>query len=289
MTQGPAAPGYHPREPIERMTAKGLSVNAIESGFLGRARKGAAAVIIAMTASACSKEKPSSTADGDAQTVIASPVEASEPFGDLANTGRPQEDRSPMATVKVLEAGKPPRTKLRYGWRTEQAEQLVMDLRTSASAAASGGAEQPAIPLPPVHVVVAIDPRDVSAGGDLRYAWRVTSATVLTDVRAPSPVISGMRAEVLAIEHLAGTAVVTARGLAREVDIDPATLIDAGATGQMVEQIRQTLRDVAAPLPEEEVGRGARWQKQSQLDARQTQIARRRRSRSATFKPTVAR
>jgi hypothetical protein len=40
----------------------------------------------------------------------------------------------------------------------------------------------------------------------------------------------------------------------------------------MIEQLRQTLRDLAAPLPEEEVGRRARWQKLSQLDARETRI-----------------
>jgi hypothetical protein len=41
----------------------------------------------------------------------------------------------------------------------------------------------------------------------------------------------------------------------------------------MIEQVRQTLRDLAAPLPDEDVGRGARWQKLSQLDAKETRIA----------------
>jgi hypothetical protein len=40
----------------------------------------------------------------------------------------------------------------------------------------------------------------------------------------------------------------------------------------MAEQIRQTLRDVAAPLPEEEVGSGARWRKLSQLDERGARV-----------------
>ena len=40
----------------------------------------------------------------------------------------------------------------------------------------------------------------------------------------------------------------------------------------MVEQVRQTLRDVAAPLPDEEVGVDARWRKLSQLDSREARI-----------------
>ena len=85
-----------------------------------------------------------------------------------------------------------------------------------------------------------------------------------------------MRAEVAAVEHLSGTATVTALGLTADLAIDPGSLPDAaaGASGQMVEQVRQTLRDLAAPFPEESVGRGARWEKVSQLaskDARITQ------------------
>ncbi|MDP9033731.1 MAG: hypothetical protein M3O50_02915 [Myxococcota bacterium] len=177
-----------------------------------------------------------------------------------------------LATVTLLEPGKLPRGKLRYAWQVQQREQLAMDLRTSASSSAPGAAGQTAVPLPPIHIVIAIEPRSVSTDGDLRYEWQVTSATVVAASSAQSPVLSGMRAEVSAVEHLAGTGLVTSRGIAKEVVIDRATATDAGATGQMVEQVRQTLRDVAAPLPEEEVGVGARWEKQSELEDRETRI-----------------
>jgi hypothetical protein len=146
-----------------------------------------------------------------------------------------------------------------------------MDLRTSASTE-EGSNKQPEIPLPPVHVLVAIDPRAVGDGGDLSYGWRVTSATVGVDAQTPPSVADGMRAEVAAIEHLAGSAVVTARGLSSRVSIETVNQPDAAATGQMVEQVRQTLRDVAAPFPEEEVGKGARWEKLSQLASRDARV-----------------
>jgi len=43
---------------------------------------------------------------------------------------------------------------------------------------------------------------------------------------------------------------------------------DAGPDAQMVVQVVQMLRDTAAPLPEEAVGVGAKWQKISTLDAK---------------------
>jgi hypothetical protein len=106
-----------------------------------------------------------------------------------------------------------------------------------------------------------------------------------------------MRAEVAEIARLAGSARVTSRGLTRDVSVDHAVSeqkeaggspgappaiadpagadpgTDPGADGPMNEQVRQTLRDLAAPMPEEAVGVGARWRKNSVVDTRSARIA----------------
>jgi hypothetical protein len=192
---------------------------------------------------------------------------------------------APPAKLRLLDPGQPPRRKLRYSWRPGQRETLVMDLRTSASTE-EGASKQPEIQLPPVHIVVAIDPQRTSPEGDLSFAWHVTSTSVTPDSQTPSSLTDGMRTEVAAIEHLSGTAAVTSRGISTRIAIDPeqwhqldATsplAVDSGfsprVTGQMVEQVRQTLRDIAAPFPEEEVGAGARWEKLSQLASRDARV-----------------
>ena len=180
-------------------------------------------------------------------------------------------DNASVATMKLLEAGEPPRRKLRYTWGGRRGETLAMDLRTAASTE-EGSNKQPEILLPPVRIIVAIDPQDVSPEGDLSYRWRVTSATVTADAQTPSSLAVGMRAEVAAVEHLSGTGLVTSRGLSTRVSIDALPPMGAGATGQMVEQVRQTLRDVAAPFPDEEVGLGARWERLSQLASRDARV-----------------
>jgi hypothetical protein len=178
---------------------------------------------------------------------------------------------APTAMMKLLDSGQAPRRKLRYTWRASQKEQLALDLRTAASTE-SAYAKQPELPLPPVHVVVAIEPQSVSPEGDLRYAWRVESSEIRADAQTPSQVADGMRAAVAELENLSGHAIVSARGLTTEISTAASPPTEAGAGGQMVEQVRQTLRDVAAPLPEESVGRGARWQKLSQLSTRDARI-----------------
>jgi hypothetical protein len=251
-------------------------------------------LLLVAAAIACSKDPPRpAEPPAEVPTASAAPVASASAVGDAPSGTASTGDAPPSAgsstsaagsasapgraasvpgsSTRLLDPGLTPRRALHYTWHVEQKEQLSMDLRTSASTEVAG-AKQPEIPLPPVHIVLDIDPQNVTAGGDLRYAWRVTSASVTADPLTPSSITEGMRVEVNAIDHLAGSAVVTARGLCSEVTVERAAAVDGGATGQMVEQIRQTLRDVAVPLPEEEIGRGARWQKTSQLDAKGSRL-----------------
>ncbi|MGD0677507.1 MAG: hypothetical protein ABSC94_18970 [Polyangiaceae bacterium] len=176
-----------------------------------------------------------------------------------------------MAVLTLLDPGKPPRSKLRYVWNAGQREELTIDLRTVASSQLPN-AQGSDIALPPVHIVVAISPSGVADNGDLEYAWRVTSTEVKADPTMPPELARGMKAEVDAVERLSGSGVVTPLGLARRVSIETDTPSDAGVTGQMVEQVRQTLRDMAAPFPDEAVGMHARWQKLSHLSTKDAEV-----------------
>ena len=94
-----------------------------------------------------------------------------------------------------------------------------MDLRTSAE---TGGAKQADVMFPTVHLSIAIDPQSVTPDGDLHYAWHVTSTSVDAKADTPTEVAEGMRTAVDEIDHLSGSAIVTSRGLAKEVLVDSA-------------------------------------------------------------------
>ena len=180
--------------------------------------------------------------------------------------------------MRLLEPGQQPRRKLRYAWQVEQRETLSMDLRTAASTE-TAGTRQADVTFPSVHLSIALDPQSVTSDGDLHYAWRVVSTSVDESADTPPEVAEGMRTEVAGIAHLSGSAVVTSRGLAKEVAMNSGGFTNGEAGTQMAEQVRQTLRDVAAPLPEEEVGIGARWRKLSQLDEKDARV-----TQTETFK-----
>jgi hypothetical protein len=182
-----------------------------------------------------------------------------------------------MATLHLMDSGRTPRRHLQYSWRPGQREQLTLDLRTSASASADGTDASPKeFPLPPILIQIAVEPGSVSPEGDLHYAWHVTSATAganMSDAGIQPQILAGVRAQLLPLQHLSGSGTVTNQGISREVMVDPASLGDGGTGSEMVLQVVQTLRDVAAPLPREEVGLGARWQKFSRIDSDDAHVA----------------
>jgi hypothetical protein len=217
-----------------------------------------------LLAAACSRTAPArEPADADASAA---------PVALAIDAGAPPAAEGP-ARVRLIDPGSAPREALRYTWRAGRRERLMMELRTAA-ATESGGTTTPEIALPPVRIGVAIDPESVSADGELAYAWRVVSTQVDAADGGAEPMADGMRAEVRAVERLAGAATVNALGLTTSLSVDPASLPEAGTggTGQMIEQVRQTLRDLAPPFPEEPVGRGARWEKLSHLSSRDARL-----------------
>lgn len=202
---------------------------------------------------------PSASASGDS-AAPSPPASAS-----AASTTSSSPTSTPPSTVRLLDPGRAPRRALRYAWRPEQKEQMAIVLSTIVSADSPNGHQD--VRLPPLHVAIAIDPQGTSPEGDLAYGWRVTSAGADDDAGAPADVAQGWRAQIVPLEHLSGRGVVSSRGLTRGVTLDQVAG-DAGAGGEMVVQVLQMLRDAAAPLPEEPVGKGARWQKMSSIDAK---------------------
>jgi hypothetical protein len=173
---------------------------------------------------------------------------------------------APRVIVKLLDPGHEPRRALRYAWHPDRKEQMAVVLRTAISLEASG--ERRDAPLPPLRILVAIDPQAIAPDGALGFSWHVTAASSDADAGVSDDLARGWAAQIVPVEHLSGTGVVTAHGISRAIALDPGTAGDAGADAEMVVQVLQLLVNVAAPLPEEPVGKGARWQKLSSLDAK---------------------
>lgn len=172
---------------------------------------------------------------------------------------------SPTVSVRLLDHGGEPLRTLRYTWHVDRKELMTVELRTTASLVGAGVHQD--TPLPPLHVVITIDPQSTTSEGDLRFAWHVVQASADVDAGGASPQLSeAWRLQITPVEHLSGTAVVGPDGLSKGVTLDPTS--NTAPDAEMVVQVVQMLRDYVAPLPTEPVGKGARWQRVTSLHAK---------------------
>jgi hypothetical protein len=239
-----------------------------------------AAPVLLLASGACSRVVPLSgdrtaARDGAAETGVlreGAPSLGPDPSRDAlaALEGAPSTAPPfPEARLKLLDSGEMPRRRLRYVWTVAKREQLTLDMRTSlAGDGAVGQVARAPLPLPSVRVVLVIEPQSASNDGTLIYNWRVASAGVAGDDRTVPQVADGMRAEVVAVEHLSGTGAVSSRGLGKDLTVNPPDRVSDVTSRPIALQVLETLWNVTAPMPDDEVGVGARWERVSELAAK---------------------
>jgi hypothetical protein len=196
------------------------------------------------------------SAAGDA---AAAPATAAGAKGKDAGGAAAAAGQLPAATVKLVSNGAAPRKRLRYRFAAGHPETLSEELRTSIKAEGAGMPPQEQ-QTPPIRMVMAVNPTAVTPDGDCRYEYRVTTADIAGDTsQIPPEGLAQARQMFSGLVGYGGWAIVTSRGILKQTgDIQPPQ--GAGPeTMQILQQFRQALKDVTPPLPEEEVGVGAKW------------------------------
>jgi hypothetical protein len=72
-------------------------------------------------------------------------------------------------------------------------------------------------------------------------------------------VVQAMKAQLAGIKGLTVTAVVSDRGINKKIDVKASATADP-TMRQTMDQIKDSMSNMASPLPEEAVGAGAKWQ-----------------------------
>jgi len=160
------------------------------------------------------------------------------------------------AEVTLIDPGSHPRRPLRYRFRPDQAESMVIESRGVGSTAI--GDRQMKLPIPPLRTVYRIEAKEVMAAGDLRFGFRAESMEVIEAPGNNLLIVEGAKALFRAMEGLRGHGTITSRGIGLEAEVDEPRPKDP-MVRQAVDGIRQSLRQFPIPLPEEAVGKGARW------------------------------
>jgi hypothetical protein len=163
------------------------------------------------------------------------------------------------AQVKLLEPGEQPRQALRYKFHLDHPETVAMDLRM-AMGMEVGAAKQPETDTPGVRMTLQLTPKVVTPEGRLRYDFRLEAIEVIKDPVVRPDMVAAVEFQTRPLIGLAGSAEVDPRGMTRTVDFVQSPEASPAAVQGLLDNLRQSIRGIASPLPEEPVGKGATWE-----------------------------
>jgi uncharacterized protein DUF6263 len=168
--------------------------------------------------------------------------------------------------LELIDPGAAPRAPLRYKFHVGVREKMVMDMQMDMTMNPPGQAKI-SIAMPTMEFGSTLEPRSVTADGDLDYTFTTEKVDLLDDRPLRADVKSKVLSELKAMVGLKGEGVVTARGLTKRAEYN----VPAGVSphiAQTIENMRQSLRQIATPFPLEPVGIGAKWKTTSTIKSK---------------------
>jgi hypothetical protein len=173
--------------------------------------------------------------------------------------GRADQPAPPDAPrVKLLAPGAAPRRALRFSAKEGQKGLITMVLAMSMEMSL-GTTALPAQTIPEIHYGMGYHVTKVDPQGDIAYEFELQDLQVTPGPGVAPMVLDTMKGVLEKMRGLRGHAVVTSRGLVREAEVVAPEGADAQLR-QMLDGMRQSLRQLSAPFPEEPVGVGAKWE-----------------------------
>jgi len=118
----------------------------------------------------------------------------------------------------------------------------------------------PAMKMPAMTFTVDSTVKEVAAeGGDITYEMVVGAGSVADEPGAIPQVTEMMKTVMGTMKGITGTGIMSSRGINKNVDFKTPAGADPQAR-QMVDQMKQGIMDLPVPLPEEAIGKGAKWE-----------------------------
>jgi len=117
----------------------------------------------------------------------------------------------------------------------------------------TGATRRPMTPPP------AVEPQGTDTAGDYRFHFRIERASLVGDEEMPKDGVQQMEAVLGEVRGRWGSAVISPRGALKELGWSESDGL-AMPAHQVLVDLSRLLRQLYPPLPEEEVGVGARWE-----------------------------
>jgi hypothetical protein len=163
--------------------------------------------------------------------------------------------------IKLLDAGSGPKQTLRF--TAEKGMKKVMVMSMDMGMTMDMGDSPNTQHVPTIDMTMDIVVIDVAKNGDIRYEFKLREPEVADDPNSLSA--RPIKLALAGMAGLSGSATVTSRGFAKQVDVKlPANA--SPQVAQFVESVKQSIGQMSAPLPEEPVGVGAKWETTTKLE-----------------------
>jgi hypothetical protein len=160
--------------------------------------------------------------------------------------------------VKLLEPGAEPRKVLRLKPNQGDQQTLIMTIKTIMNMQLGDIPEQK-MKLPGMEMTLTTTVKEVSKEGDITYEVQFTDSSIIEDVEVMPQISEGMKTVLANMKGMSGTASMSSRGISKKLDLKAPEGADP-QTKQTVDQMKQSLSSLSAPLPSEAVGIGAKWE-----------------------------
>lgn len=180
--------------------------------------------------------------------------------------------QSPQATkedtavkVELLDAGKAPKQKIRFTPKAGDKFQKLMTMKMSQSISMAGAPANPAA-IPDQQFVIGVEVKSVAANGDIEFGFVYSDIKVVTADGKPTPVSSAIEQSLKPMVGTGGTAVIDSRGVTKASEYKTPEGLQP-AIQAAIDGMKDSLKNLASPVPEEAVGVGAKWKVVQKLNA----------------------
>lgn len=224
-------------------------------------------ILFLLVAGACSRTEtaepatlaPDAADDESKQSAEEAPA---EPTQDAGVTEGAQKETPPKvglvapATVELVDAGTAPRRELRATFEVGAKETLRIESDWTLETV-YGPLIQSKAKMPSLVYVLQIEAKEATTDRT-QFAFRVAKVAAKPGKGVQPAQAKAAKQAASSLEGAAGSFWIDARGLLQEFAIDAPS--DASLlVNDMVDQIKQGIRLSSLPLPEEPVGKGAKW------------------------------
>jgi hypothetical protein len=160
--------------------------------------------------------------------------------------------------VKLIEAGAEPRKVLRLHPKPGDKQTLDLSLKMAVETKV-GEMEPPATKLPEIKMSLEATVKSVADNGDITYEMVMGDIGVSEEPGAAPMVAEAIKSALAGVKGMSGSGTTSSRGFSKGFEFKAPSDSNPQAR-QVVDQMKDSFTEIAALLPEEAVGTGAKWE-----------------------------